>query len=77
MSSFPFELTGAQKNAIEAVANDMQKDSPMSRLLEGDVGSGKTASSHNGRLFGNIGRLSSRLYGADGDSRRTTLSIVY
>ena len=43
VSSFPFELTGAQKNAIEAVANDMQKDSPMSRLLEGDVGSGKTA----------------------------------
>ena len=43
LSSFPFELTGAQKNAISAVADDMQKSSPMSRLLEGDVGSGKTA----------------------------------
>ena len=43
LSSFPFELTGAQKNAISAVADDMQKGSPMSRLLEGDVGSGKTA----------------------------------
>jgi len=43
LSSFPFKLTNAQKNAVSAVAEDMQKNSPMSRLLEGDVGSGKTA----------------------------------
>ncbi|KKT20883.1 MAG: ATP-dependent DNA helicase RecG [Parcubacteria group bacterium GW2011_GWB1_43_8] len=43
LSSFPFKLTGAQKNAVSAVAEDMRKNSPMSRLLEGDVGSGKTA----------------------------------
>ena len=43
LSSFPFKLTGAQKNAISAVSGDMRKNSPMSRLLEGDVGSGKTA----------------------------------
>ena len=43
LSSFPFKLTGAKKNAISAVAGDMRKNSPMSRLLEGDVGSGKTA----------------------------------
>lgn len=43
LSSFPFELTGAQKKAINAVAQDIQGDHPMSRLLEGDVGSGKTA----------------------------------
>ena len=40
--SFPFELTGAQKNVINQMAKDMQAPHPMHRLLQGDVGSGKT-----------------------------------
>ncbi len=35
--------TGAQKRAIEAIIADIEQTHPMSRLLEGDVGSGKTA----------------------------------
>jgi len=40
---FPFQVTGAQSRAILNIVTDMKRHYPMSRLLEGDVGSGKTA----------------------------------
>ncbi len=40
---FAFELTNAQKRAVEAITEDFRRGAPMARLLEGDVGSGKTA----------------------------------
>ncbi len=43
ISAFPFTLTNAQKRAIKECTSDMQMHSPMKRLLQGDVGSGKTA----------------------------------
>jgi len=43
ITSFPFPATKAQLQAIEAITADFEKPHPMLRLLEGDVGSGKTA----------------------------------
>jgi ATP-dependent DNA helicase RecG len=43
VESFPFPATAAQMNAIETIVSDFEKPHPMLRLLEGDVGSGKTA----------------------------------
>ena len=43
MKRFPFKTTDAQEKAINDIVSDFKGDHPMSRLLEGDVGSGKTA----------------------------------
>ncbi len=43
VETFPFPLTRAQRRVSETILADFRKGFPMSRLLEGDVGSGKTA----------------------------------
>jgi ATP-dependent DNA helicase RecG len=42
IASLPFALTPAQRTAIDDLARDLARPSPMQRLLQGDVGSGKT-----------------------------------
>lgn len=42
IASLPFSLTGGQREVIDSIATDMSRDHPMQRLLQGEVGSGKT-----------------------------------
>ncbi len=65
LKRFPFKPTNAQLNAVKNIVSDLKKDEPMTRLLEGDVGSGKTLvaattayatimTRPNGQSFGNM-----------------------
>ena len=60
-TSLPFELTGAQKRAISDCCTDMQKSVPMNRLLQGDVGSGKTAVAAGAAYFAYLNGYQSTL----------------
>ncbi len=42
LAALPFPLTGAQRRVTEEIALDLQREVPMHRLLQGDVGAGKT-----------------------------------
>jgi ATP-dependent DNA helicase RecG len=42
LKSLPFKLTNAQRRVIDEIANDLNSTQPMMRLVQGDVGSGKT-----------------------------------
>ncbi len=52
IARLPFELTRAQRRAIDAIAGDLALAHPMSRLLQGDVGSGKTVVAVAALLYG-------------------------
>lgn len=53
IKTLPFELTEAQNNAVREIIEDMQSQAQMERLLQGDVGSGKTAVAMVAMAFAN------------------------
>jgi ATP-dependent DNA helicase RecG len=52
LAALPFSLTGAQRTAVDEIAADLGRAHPMHRLLQGDVGSGKTVVALAAVLYG-------------------------
>ena len=71
--TLPFELTPHQEQAIEELDADLCLPMPMHRLLQGDVGSGKTVVALYALLRGGRAGVPGRADGSDGDSGRAAL----
>ncbi len=56
-AGLPFQLTGAQRRAMDEILTDIQRPQPMSRLLQGDVGSGKTVVSAAAMLVASASKM--------------------
>lgn len=61
LASLPFELTAAQKRVLDEIRGDLVQDKPMSRLLQGEVGSGKTVLATAAMLLAAAGRCQASL----------------
>ena len=70
----PFQLTTAQDQVIREIFRDMISPRPMNRLVQGDVGAGKTVVALHADCDGLRIRLPGSAHGTDRNSRRTALS---
>lgn len=61
VAELPFAPTGAQTRVIEQIARDMRRTAPMNRLLQGDVGSGKTLVAAAAIYLAHLGGMQSAL----------------
>ncbi len=73
LSGLPFSLTGTQRKAVDDIRNDLGSAKPMNRLLQGDVGSGKTVVAALATAMINPGGRAGRHHGTHLHPRRTTL----
>ena len=69
--ALPFRLTGAQKRALREISADLSSGRAMARLLQGDVGSGKTVVAGLAFLLAAKTACRVRAHGSDGDPGRT------
>jgi len=72
INTLPFKLTNAQARVLEDIEKDMENENCMNRLLQGDVGSGKTAVSMVSAFKAVKSRISSRFNGTNSDTCKTT-----
>ena len=68
LKTLPFQLTGAQLKVIAEIRRDLAARHPMNRLLQGDVGSGKTVVAIAAMLLVIEARISGRVHGANANS---------
>ena len=75
LAVLPFEMTGAQSRALTEISGDLASERPMCRLLQGDVGSGKTAVAAAARMACGRQRMSGSDHGSDRNPGRAARAL--